>query len=196
VSAFESISSFFDRSAPPGPPVAEPDLAPDEAALVAEACSRSGVVWLRAAAQPYRLAWHVWHEDAVVVVQGGGEQELGLPVAPGSPATVELVVPSKDRGTRLATALTRAEVLDPATPEWAAAAAALSAARLNDRDAAGQRTRWAASAQLVSLTPLRLLAAGPGHDATPSGAAPVPGGPATTTRRTPWHLGGRARRRG
>src|SRR3954454_2973341 len=82
-------------------------LTPEQLALVAEGCTRSGVVWLRPeGAVGHRLPWHVWHDGAVHVVAGGGEQEL--PVLEG---VVEVVVPSKDAGSRLATVAARAERL-------------------------------------------------------------------------------------
>jgi hypothetical protein len=178
-----------------------PDLDPAQAALVAEACSKSGVVWVRplpdgpvpaggAPDRRHRLAWHVWHDGAVTVVQGGGEQDL-----PGPTAIEEVVVPSKDAGSRLVTFLARSEVLDPGSPRWEAAVDALTAARLNARDAAGQRERWAAAALVVRLVPWRVAATGPGDEGAPSGAAPPPGGVSTTLGRRPWHLGGRSPRR-
>src|SRR5947209_1662589 len=108
-------------------------------ALVAEGGTRSGVVWVRPeAADRHHLAWHVWHENAVHVVSGGGEQEL-----PALTGGVEVVVPSKDSGSRLATVLAEGRVLAPGTGEWAAAVQVLSAKRLNEKDPAGQRDRWA-----------------------------------------------------
>jgi len=197
VSALESIASFFDRRPAPPPPLPSvPELSAAEAALVAEACTRTDVVWVRpyASGVPrtdggHRLAWHVWHDGAVVVVQGGGEQDLPPP-AEG----MEVLVPSKDAGHRLLTLLTTTQVLLPGSDEWSAAAQALSAARLNEPDPRHQRERWASAALVVRMTPVRVLAAGPGGNGTPSGAAaPVPT-PATTVNRRPWHLGGRAGR--
>ena len=44
-------------------------MSPVEAALVAEACTRSDLVWLRVAGEErHHAAWHVWHDDAVCVV--------------------------------------------------------------------------------------------------------------------------------
>ncbi len=162
----------------------------DALALVAEGCTRSGVVWLRpAGVERHHLAWHVWHENAVHVVAGGGEQEL-----PALTGAVEVVVPSKDAGSRLATVLAEGRVLAPGTGEWSAAVQALSAKRLNDRDLPGQRDRWARSATVTRLEPVRLLGAGAGGDDTPAGRVRPPAEGSTTGRR-PWHLGGRSRRR-
>jgi len=193
VSAAETLSSFFgDRrggqATPPAPLV--PELTAAEQFLVAQACSSSGVLWLRQAGEPrWALAWHAWHSGAVHVVHGVGEQLLPL-----RPGPAELAVRSKDSGALLVTVLAQADVLVPGSPEWDAAAAALSAARLNAPEPAGQRERWATGALIMRLVPVRVLAAGAGDDASPSGAQPPPRGPATTTGRMPWHLGGRSGR--
>jgi hypothetical protein len=198
VSAFDGLAALFgDRRPDPVPELPQvPELTPLEAALVAEACSKSGVVWVRpytgeaadgtGAAGRHVLAWQVWHDDAVTLVQGGGEQELPAPAE-----AMEVVIPSKDARGRIATVLARAQVLEPGSAQWSAAADALSAARLNDRDPRHQRERWAAGALIVQLVPLRMLTVGAGGDGSPSGAAPPPRSEATTVGRRPWHVGGR-----
>jgi hypothetical protein len=170
-------------------------LTPEQLALVAEGCTRSGVVWLRPeGAVGHRLAWHVWHEGAVHVVAGGGEQEL-----PPLEGLVEVVVPSKDARSRLATVTARAERLWPGTTQWANAAQVLAAKRLNDRSDPAhpeeQRDRWARYATITRLAPVGLLGAGPGPDDAPAGSV-VPPRSGSTTGRLPFHLGGRARRGG
>jgi hypothetical protein len=169
-----------------------PAIDPAALALVAEGATKSGVVWVRpTASDRHHLAWHAWHEGAFLVVHGGGEQEL-----PALENIVEVVVPSKDSRARLATVLTRARVLAPGTLEWAAAVGVLAANRLNDRDPAGQRDRWARGARVVRLEPVRIEAAGAGTDDTPVGVVRPPREGATTGRR-PWHWRGRpGRRRG
>src|SRR3954463_10772639 len=93
---------------------APPRIDPAALALVAEGATKSGVVWVRPTASArHQLAWHAWHQGAVVLVSGGGEEEL-----PPLDGVVEVVVPSKDSHARLATVLTRARVLDPGTQEW------------------------------------------------------------------------------
>ncbi len=189
----DSITTFFGdrrRTAAPPPPL-EPELTPDQAGLVAEACAKSGVVWVKPSdGVRFQLAWHTWHADAVHVVYGVDEQML--PLLTGA---VEVIARSKDNGSHLVTFLARAEVLPARSPEWEAAANALSAARLNARDTDEQRERWASGALISRLTPIRLLRIAPGDDATPSGADTVPESPATTTGRRPWHLGGRPEHR-
>ncbi len=170
-------------------------LSPEQLALVAEGCTRSGVVWLRAeGAARHRLAWHVWHENAVHVVAGGGEQELG-PLE----GFVEVVVPSHDVGSRLATVVAWAVPLAPGTAGWALAVQALAAKRLNDRSDPArpeeQRDRWARHATVTRLEPVALVAAGPGPDDAPSGAD-VPSRAGSTLGRVPFHVGGRGRPRG
>jgi hypothetical protein len=185
----ESITTFFGdrrKGTSPAPPL-EPELSPEQAALVAEACTKSGVVWVKPTdGLRFQLAWHVWHASAVHVVYGVDEQML--PLLTGA---VEVIVRSKDTNGRVAAFLARAEVLPARSPEWEAAADALSAARLNARDSDEQRERWASGGLISRLTPVRLLQSTPGDDASPSGAAPVPPSAATTVGRRPWHLGGR-----
>jgi hypothetical protein len=168
-------------------------LTAEQLALVAEGCTRSGVVWLRPEGAPgHRLAWHVWHDGAVHVVSGGGEQEL-----PPLEGLVEVVVPSKDAGSRLATVATRADRLWPGTTQWATAAQLLAAKRLNERSDPAhpeqQRDRWARYATITRLEPVALVAAGPGADDAAAGSV-TPARTGVTSGRLPFHLGGRARR--
>jgi hypothetical protein len=163
-----------------------PAIDPAALALVAEGATRSGVVWIRPTASGrHHLAWHAWHEGAVLLVYGGGEQEM-----PPLDGVVEVVVPSKDTGARLATVLTRAQVLAPGTQEWLDAVGVLAAKRLNERDPAGQKDRWARAATVVRLEPVRVDHTGAGDDDTPAGAVRPPAD-GTTTGRRPWHWRGR-----
>jgi hypothetical protein len=166
-------------------------IEPDVLALVAEGASRSGVVWVRPeGADRHHLAWHAWHDGAVVLVSGGGEQVL-----PPLEGTVEVVVPSKDSRARLATVLTRPRTLAPGTQEWTDAVGVLAAKRLNERDPAGQRDRWAREAAVVRLEPVQVEHVGAGTGRTPAGVVRPPQDGATTGRR-PWHWRGRPGRRG
>jgi hypothetical protein len=163
-----------------------------DAALIAEACNKSNVVWVRTVGSSrHQLAWHVWHEGAVYVVYGVDEQML--PLMSGQ---VEVVVPSKDTGARLVTFVAQADILPARSAEWEAAAAALSASRLNATDPDSQRDRWASGTLVTRLTPVHLSVAGAGDDGTESGAGTPPGSAATTFgEHQPWHLRGRARAR-
>jgi hypothetical protein len=161
-----------------------------DAALVAEACKKSNVLWVRPVGSTrYHLAWHAWHSDAAYVVSGAEEQML--PLLNGQ---VEVVVRSKDNGARLVAFVARADVLPASDPGWEVAAAALSAARLNTTDPDQQRDRWASGALVTRLAPVRLASAGAGDDSSGSEALPPPGSPATTVgEHQPWHVRGRAR---
>jgi hypothetical protein len=179
-----------DAAPAPEPAGRRRPLSPVDAALIAEACSRRDLVWLRPAwADRPKAAWHVWHDDAVCVVTGSGEQPL-----PALAGEVEVIARSKENGTRVVNFVAEATAPDPETEEWDGAARALAAARLNATDPAQQRRRWATEGRIVLLRPVAVSAAGPGDDDSPSGAAPPPGGPGTTVGSTPFHLGTRARR--
>jgi hypothetical protein len=161
-----------------------------DAALIAEACSKSNVLWVRTVGTArHQLAWHAWHDEAVYVVQGFEEQRL--PMLSGQ---VEVVVPSKDSGFRLVTFVAQADILPARSPEWEAAATALSAARLNATDPDAQRDRWASGTLVTRLTPVQVISSGAGDDVSGSGAVTPPGSAATTVgEHQPWHLGGRAK---
>ncbi len=171
-------------------PTTRRPLSPVEAALVAEACTRSDLVWLRPAGEArHQAAWHVWHDDAVCVVYGTGEQML--PLLSGE---VEVVARSKDSGAAVIGFLAQVDTLTSRTPEWDAAAQALSAARLNAVDLGRQRERWASGALISLLRPVAVTVAARGEETTPAGLLPPPGGPGTTLDRSPFHLGRRKHR--
>ena len=162
-------------------------------ALVAEAASKSGLVWLRpAGAARWWPAWHVWHEGAVLVVSGPGEQEL-----PELDGEVELSLRSKDSGGRLLTVTADASLLDPTSQEWADAAAALASSRLNSAHSpADLPAHWrAVGTRVTRVTPDGHVREEPGRYDDASGAAAPAPTPATTSGWRPWHAGGRERRR-
>lgn len=165
-------------------------IAPVEAALIAQVCTRSDVVWLRPVLEKrHHLVWHVWHDDSICVVAGQGEQDL-----PALSETVEVTARSKETGARVVTFLARARALDPGSQAWQDAAQALSAARLNQPDTSDQLQRWASAATIWQLRPVNVLSAVSGDDTTPDERAAPPRGPGTTLTRTPFHLGRRTRR--
>ncbi len=165
-------------------------IAPVEAALIAQVCTRSDVVWVRPVdEQRHNLVWHIWHDDAIAVITGEGEQFL-----PPLGEAVEVTARSKETGARVVTFLCRAMSLRPGTPEWDAAAQALSAARLNHSGTDEQLERWQSSATIWLLRPVNVTEAVSGTDRTPSGRMAPPQGPGTTLRRLPFHLGRRSRR--
>ncbi|MBB6476191.1 hypothetical protein BJ992_005622 [Sphaerisporangium rubeum] len=118
-------------------------------ALIEEGARKSGILWITVGGRDL-AAWHVWHEGAVHVVTGGGEQRLpGLAEA----SRVRVTLRSKDNGARLVTFDATAEVVDQASPSAAGALALLAKERLNAVDAPGLLTRWAAESSVIRLTP-------------------------------------------
>ncbi|MEU0520044.1 hypothetical protein [Streptosporangium sp. NPDC006007] len=114
--------------------------------VIEEGAKKSGVLWL--SLDRPRLAWHAWHDGAIYVVTGGGEQELpGLTEA----EEVRVTLRSKDNGARLITFEAAVEVVDQAAAPGAVAA--LARERLNAVDGAGLTARWAAHSRVVRLTP-------------------------------------------
>jgi hypothetical protein len=115
--------------------------------LIEEGAKKSSVLWL-ALPSGRRLAWHVWHDGAIYVVTGDGEQSLpGLTDA----AEIEVTLRSKDNRAELVRFPAVVEVVDQATA--AEAVAALAKERLNASDAGGLPARWAGHATVVRLTP-------------------------------------------
>ncbi len=163
-----------------------------DAALLAEAASKSGLVWLRPAGQSRAWpAWHVWHDGAVVVVSGPGEQQL-----PQLSGPVQITVRSKDTGARLIVVAASATTLSPDDEGWPAAATALAASRLNSTAApADLPQRWRGTCVITRVVAQDAALEGPGHYDDASGAAPPPATAATTSDWRPWHLRGRRRRR-
>ena len=191
----ETLLSFFGddgRAGRGSDTFAVPDDArptPEQLAVIAEACTRSGVLWVRVQGSSARhLAWHVWHEEAVHIAYGIGEQQLPMLTGP-----IEVSVPSKENRSTLVVFYAAARVLGAGGPDWASAAAALRASRLNASDRAGEH-RWEHEVLISRLQPIAVLALGAGTDDAPSGAVPVRAGRRSTTSWRPWHLGGRGAR--
>ncbi|MFI7444250.1 hypothetical protein [Nonomuraea indica] len=119
----------------------------DTRAAVEEGAKKSGVLWVTL--DRPRLAWHVWHDGAVHLVTGGGEQDL-----PGLDAldTVRVTLRSKDNGALLVEFDARVAVVDQAAePE---VVAVLAKERLNARDSEHLAERWARESTVIRLTPL------------------------------------------
>ena len=162
------------------------------AALVAEACQRSPIIWVRAGgenrAQP---VWSTWHDGAVVIVVDGEEQPSPVPV--GSDA-VEVAVRSKTAQSRLVTFTATVEVVEPGSDQWSAAAEKLKSERLNAREPDTLLDRWAGASRILRLVPTDDVSEAPGHYGDASGAAVPAPTSAVTVRRKPFHLGRRPRR--
>ncbi|MDO9380635.1 MAG: hypothetical protein Q7T56_17455 [Nocardioidaceae bacterium] len=158
---------------------------PVEAALVAELARRSGLVWVELGTPPRaHPVSHVWHDGAVWVVSGGGEQPL-----PGIEAAGDAVLTLRSRASRATVVRVRAsvEVVRPADERWPDAARVLLADRLN---VAGPDplARWAAIATTSRLVPVEVLEA-PGRLGDGSQRAAPVGSPATTRTAGPWTPG-------
>ncbi len=194
MSRAETLISFFGERRP-GPATVVPDsleMTDEHRAVIAEACSKSGIVWLRPVDDARRrLAWHTWHDEAVHVVYGVGEQML--PMLTGH---VEVSVPSKENRATLVVFLARARILAPHSEQWQEAAQALRSKRLNTLDVDTQLDRWASGCLISRLDPVHVLAVGAGRADAGSGAEPTRPATGTTTGWRPWHLGGRATRNG
>lgn len=99
-------------------------------ALVHEALRRSDVAWVQAGTQPPRLAWHVFHDDAVLVVTAPGAQQIpALEQAAATGTPVRLLLRSHDDRRLLASIEADAESLPAGSPAWQDAAGALAGAR-------------------------------------------------------------------
>ncbi|GAB3443714.1 hypothetical protein GCM10027517_22360 [Phycicoccus ginsengisoli] len=157
-------------------------------ALFAEAATKSGLLWVQPPDDRAWPFWHAWADDTVYAVSGPGEQTL-----PWLPSEVVLLLRSKDTGGRLLTVHATCEEVTPDDERWAAATAALVAARLNATD--DLLDRWARECTVRAFKPFGPPLEAPGSFGSASGAAPVPPSTATTTHWRPWHLRGRPRRR-
>jgi hypothetical protein len=165
---------------------------PGVEALLAEAATKSGLVWLRPQGQARAWpAWHVWLDGAVVVVSGPGEQEL-----PDLDGELELLLRSKDTGARLLTVPARAERLVPGEDAWLPAAEALAGSRLNSRHSPAELpAHWRETGAVITrVVPAGTPVEQPGDYSTASHAAPPAPSPATTSGWLPWHAGGRRKR--
>jgi hypothetical protein len=165
-------------------PTSAPTSAPAVVALLGEAMTKSGLLWIDVAGDRAWPAWHVWDDGAAYVVSGPGEQPL-----PWLPEEVRLILRSKDTGGRLLTVRARTHVLEPGTPEWGTAAELLRASRLNAVD--DSVTRWADGCTLTALVPFDAPLEAPGAYAADDARSAPARTAATTTSWRPWHWRGR-----
>jgi hypothetical protein len=165
---------------------------PFDLALIEESAKKSALVWVRGPQGPSRALWHVWHEGAVCLVGGPGEQPLdGLGLADGGAATV--TCRSKDKGGRLIVWPARVAEPAPEGEAWRAAVAELAGKRLNAPDADGLPGRWARACRVLRLTPAGEAVQRPGAMPSRSLAAPPLPTPASTRIGTPTGLPARRR---
>jgi hypothetical protein len=154
-----------------------PDPLEPSPALVVEVARRSRVCWL---SYEYdggrrvvdRLAWCVWHEEALVVLSERGTE--GAPaehgpagdgaagdgagtaqVLPGldRARAVEVAMRSRDNGALLLRWTGTVEVVRPGTPAWEDHATALLGVRLNLPDPAAAGRAWAERGAVVRVRP-------------------------------------------
>ena len=168
------------------------EAAPAVDPLVAAACSKSSLLWVGLPGGRPLPLWHVWHDDAVLVVVGGQEQP---DPAPADATEVEVTVRSKDTWGRLVTFRARVEHIQPDDERWETLTFRLKASRLNAVDTDTLVDRWAAGSRVLRLVPHGPLLEQPEQYDDGSGAAPPPDTAATTTTWQPFHLGGRRRKR-
>ena len=135
-------------------------------ALVAEAAKKSRVCWLSyehaGGAVHERLVWHVWHDDALVVLSGEPGQQLD---GARRLTAVEVTMRSKDTGGRLLRWAGRAEVVAPDEASWEPYAAALLGVRLNLPDPAAALSDWRERCTILRIAPavVPAVAAGDGR---------------------------------
>jgi hypothetical protein len=159
----------------------EPPLPP----LVEEAMKKASIAWVSASGQAASAVWCLWHEGALFVVSGPGEQP-----APGlAGAQAATVTARGDHGGRIVSWPAEVSTVEPDGTQWAAVVPQLAAKRLNAQGAAEQlAARWAAECVVSRLVP-----AGPAVEAgatLPDGslAAPPPPTPAARLPRRPFRL--------
>lgn len=160
-----------------------------DAALVAEATRKSGLVWVTpAGAERAWPAWHLWHEGSAYVLTGApGSTEQPVPGLAGAGSAL-VTVRSKDNGGRLLSWSARVDGVPAGSSDWDVVAPLLLGKRLNSPDGQEAPERWARECTVSRLTPVGEMLEGPGAASTASHADPPPASPATTRVRVPWTL--------
>ena len=167
--------------------------------LLAEAASKSGLLWIRLPDGATHPAWHVWHDDgdprgtgpAAYVISGVGEQPL-----PWLPEQVEILLRSKDTGGRLLTIGATVREITPAAPDWEAATEVIRPERLNLQGTPEEvDARWRAGCTIHVLTPVGRPSEQPGSYADQSGSQRIAPAKGTTVSWRPWHWRGRPQSR-
>lgn len=175
--------------------VATSDPVPDPAlqgALLAEVAAKADLVWVSCRGQPARALWHVWHDNAVVVVTRGREQpDPGL--ADGQ--RVELILRSKDKLHRVLTVRATAHLVPADSPAWHAAVKVLHPKRLNASDGEAQPARWLAESAIWQLRADLPAIEGPGYMSADAHLAEPVTTQATTVGRLPFHVGSAKKRK-
>lgn len=153
-------------------------------ALVEESAKKSALVWVRGPQGPSRPLWHVWHQGAVCLVVGPGEQPVdGMGLVDGGTATV--TARSKDKGVRLVVWPARVTELSADSEEWATTVAELRSKRLNAPNSGQLTERWAAECRVLRLAPEGEPHQGPGSMPHTAVVASPLATPATTREPQP-----------
>jgi hypothetical protein len=153
-------------------------------ALVAELGKKTSVCWLRYSVydEPAtdHAVWHVWHDDALLLVSGGDEQ----PIPYLSDAErVEVTMRSKENGGRLVTWVGVPTRVLPTSDAWDAAVATLASARLSIPSLSETPKEWASAAVVTRIEPTGETLEAPG--ALPSDSHAAVPRPTTATTRGP-----------
>jgi hypothetical protein len=171
-------------------------------ALIAELGKKTSVCWLRYAEPGYvgrvnpaateHAAWHVWHQDALLLIAGGTEQPLP---SISEAASVEVTMRSKENGGRLVTWVGVPSRVLPASPEWEAAAAALASARISIPSLSETPKVWATESVVTRIVPTGEVLEAPGSLSSSSHAAAPRATEAITRGALPRILHRRVKRR-
>lgn len=105
-------------------------------------------------AEQDRLVWHVWHDDALVVLSGDDGQHLAGAAGLGDEDTASVTMRSKDTGGRLVTWTGRVQVVAAEDERWEGHVRALLGVRLNLADSAAATARWRETCTILRVTPL------------------------------------------
>jgi hypothetical protein len=119
-------------------------------ALVEEAMKKAVIVWVSAAGHETTPVWCAWHEGALFVVSGPGEQP-----APGLAGAATAVVTARgDHGGRIVSWPATVSTVEPDSQLWSAVVPQLTGKRLNAPGSAEQLAgRWAAACVVSRLVP-------------------------------------------
>ncbi len=118
--------------------------------LVEEAMKKAAIAWVSAAGHEQVAVWCLWHEGALFVVSGPGEQP-----APGLAGAATAIVTARgDHGGRIVSWPATVSTVEPGSAEWTSVVPLLTGKRLNAPVTAEQLAeRWAAECVVSRLTP-------------------------------------------
>lgn len=123
----------------------------DEVAVpphITEAAKKAQIAWVAIGAKPAACLWCLWHDDAIHLVCGPGEQD-----DPGLAEASECRVTLRgDHNGRIVDFTALVARVAPDTPSWDDTAAALAAKRLNATDG-DTAQRWVRDCAIYRLTP-------------------------------------------